>query len=405
MTKSIRGLPLLAGLVLGGAANAAAQRTGAPPRRPTLPASADTNSAQAYNDYGLDQLRSNPRRAAAAFYWASRLDPISAEVVYAYRIALMLDDPERLRGYLRGDPRTLRGPESRRLDSLMQRALTLNPFYHAWLDDILVTEFVTRELGRSLRIDGVEASAPEISYAVNSWLRSRDSGLRPILSYSQGKFRESLDQWADEARQRPRDPMPRAWRARALYLGGNLDSARAELSTALRLARAADADSTRVFYESKSAWEFALGRIFEGLGRLDSAQAAYERTLVEELSYYQAHIRLGMLRLARGDTAAALTELSRAVLVKEDEYLPRITYAAALRLAGRHDSAETHLDRAIELEPWVALPRLLLGLERQARGNNAGAVEAFEAYLARSPRSDPDRATIQSLVETLRRGR
>src|SRR6266566_4940520 len=41
-------------------------------RRPRLSSAADTNDWTAYFDYGVAQLRSDPRRAERAFYWAPR---------------------------------------------------------------------------------------------------------------------------------------------------------------------------------------------------------------------------------------------------------------------------------------------------------------------------------------------
>jgi hypothetical protein len=55
------------------------------PRRPKLPAGADTNSARTYYDFALGQLRSSPDKAADALYWATRLEPMWADAFYARR--------------------------------------------------------------------------------------------------------------------------------------------------------------------------------------------------------------------------------------------------------------------------------------------------------------------------------
>jgi hypothetical protein len=56
----------LAALALSAAPSLGAQK--APPKRPALPAGADTNFAHAYYDRGLEVLEHAPAAAADAFY-------------------------------------------------------------------------------------------------------------------------------------------------------------------------------------------------------------------------------------------------------------------------------------------------------------------------------------------------
>src|SRR6185369_14516804 len=77
----------LAALLAAGAAHAQAA-----PRRPALPAQSDTNDASAYYRLGMSRLSANPREAADAFWWASRLDPHWADPLYARRAALLMSN-------------------------------------------------------------------------------------------------------------------------------------------------------------------------------------------------------------------------------------------------------------------------------------------------------------------------
>ncbi|MGK4301757.1 hypothetical protein, partial [Klebsiella pneumoniae] len=59
------------------------------------------NSADAYMAYGLTKLGLEPDTAAAAFYWASRLDPWRAEPLYARSLAILLAHiPDRAPSYV-----------------------------------------------------------------------------------------------------------------------------------------------------------------------------------------------------------------------------------------------------------------------------------------------------------------
>ena len=46
---------------------------------------ADTNDARSYYQYGVRMIDSKPEESVRAFYWASRIDPSSGEVLYAMR--------------------------------------------------------------------------------------------------------------------------------------------------------------------------------------------------------------------------------------------------------------------------------------------------------------------------------
>jgi hypothetical protein len=66
----------------------------------------------------MEQLDRDPEVAAAAFYWAARLDPTSADAYYGRRCALLLADKWRFQKYIEEDRRTLQSSEVKRIDSL-----------------------------------------------------------------------------------------------------------------------------------------------------------------------------------------------------------------------------------------------------------------------------------------------
>jgi tetratricopeptide (TPR) repeat protein len=385
-------------------ASASAQLREAPPLRPDLPAGADTNSPTVYYDFGVQKLRTDPAVSAAAFYWAGRLNPEAAAYPYARRVALMLTDPRRMLDYFRGDRRVIRSPQVQAMDSLLLRALQMDPFLHPGLDDILLLEWIKADWAQYIRLTGDWADENTMRQIVEevSW---RDPSLAASLANSRGRFTEALDYWGRQARRSRHNARLRVLRARAFYLTGNYDSARTEMQSALDMARRRDADSISFFYESKSAWEYSLGQVLERLGDVTGAREAFERSLIEDLSYYPAHVQLGMLHIGRADTAAALREFERAVISREEEYLPRVTYAYFLANSGRPDSAAVQLRRAIELEPWAAPPRLMLGAVLDRKGDAAGALAAFEGFIAQAPRNDQDLASARARVAQLRTAR
>jgi hypothetical protein len=64
-----------------------AQKSTKIPTRPRLDPGADTNDARSYYQYGVRMLEGKPEESVRAFYWASRIDPSSGEVLYAMSVA------------------------------------------------------------------------------------------------------------------------------------------------------------------------------------------------------------------------------------------------------------------------------------------------------------------------------
>src|SRR5690242_7572572 len=61
------------------------------PARPALGPGQDTNSADAYVALGISQMMDHPKVAAAAFFWATRLDPANGDAWYGRWAARLLD--------------------------------------------------------------------------------------------------------------------------------------------------------------------------------------------------------------------------------------------------------------------------------------------------------------------------
>jgi len=371
------------------------------PPRPRLPRDADTCDAYAYYEQGLALLTEDPHDAAAAFWWAQRLSPATAEPYYAERIALLMDDPSLLRGYVEENARTLASADVRRIDSLQLRALDLDPFFPEQLDAELIVAYFKDIVRADLRAQGADVGESEIDFYVRSAIADADMDTRVWLAFGRGDYREAVDYWGRQERSRRKDAHLRARRAQAYLLLGLPDSALAELDSALAIARRADAERMRYVYDSKARWEYERGRLAELQGRDSAAREAYQRTLVEDLAFEPAHVRLAVVALRVADTAAAIAELQRAVAIDAGEYTSRLTLGALDAARGAADSATAELRRAIEIEPWVALPHLLLAQARETAGDRDGAVAEYRRFLALAARGDPSLDTARQRIAAL----
>jgi len=389
----------------------AAQKTAPVPKRPVLPMSADTNDAAAYYQYGLRMVDSKPDESIRAFYWASQIDPTSGEVLYALRTATLLNmSMSDMESYFDHSDKK-RSPGNLALDSLLYRAYTVNPFLFRNIDGALIKRLIEAEVvDENPGIDRAELNFYLLQYM-------HDVRHEGSMAYSQGRFPEALDFYAQqlktlEAKKKKRKKSYdddaseiHAERARIFYLIGNMDSALTEMTTAMTEMRARDVKETVVLYESKAMYEQALGMIHEHAKHPDQAREAYGQALVEDLSYYAAHSHMAELELAAGDTAGAVTEFDLAIQLQPNDPALRYAYAKALVGARRDGDAASQLLKASALDPYYAPPHLLLARIADAERYTDDAVTQYQQYAATAAKGDPElpiaRARLATLTSTV----
>jgi tetratricopeptide (TPR) repeat protein len=348
-------------LILASALAAAPAHAQPEPERPSLPRGADPNDWEAYFDLGERHFWYRPAQAAAAFYWASRLDPTRAEPLFARWAAYYARNQGTWEQYLRENPETMRNPEVVANESLVTQALHRNPFVHRGLEAALYSR-----MGRRLSVDNVTTA---------------------FLNYGEGDFVQAADGFGRVVRANPTGNLRfRQWRALAFVGAGQLDSAAAELTHLVEALRARDNADVAYYYESKAMQEYALGMLHDARGRPAEARRAWERALEEDLSMYPARAALGGLALRERKSAEAVEHMAQAVELAPDDAVMHYGLGNALMAANRRDEAIAAYQRAVQLEPHWSLPYMRLGVAFDNAQKPAEAVAAYRAFLQRAPR-------------------
>ena len=385
-----------------------AQKAVPEPTRPHLDPGADTNDAGAYYRYGARMIESKPEESSRAFYWASKLDPASAEALYAMRTAaLMRLSSSDLYDYYDYWAKK-RKPQYLALDSLLYRAYAINPFLYRNLDRSLNR----RTLEADYKNDHPDADAASLNVAILEYMH--DQRHSAWASYAQGRLPEALDAYAKELKELERTKNKRnkrdheddastihAERSRIFYLLGNMDSAFTEMTAAMAGQRERDAKETVILYESKAVYEQSLGMIQEKAQHPDLAREAYAHALEEDLSYFSAHMKMASLQLGQGDTASAVTEIDLAVQLQPNDPALRYDYAVVLVQARRDADAVNQLMKSIAIDPYYAAPRLLLARIADAEQYTDDAVREYKEYVALAPKSDPQAEAARSRLTAL----
>ncbi len=369
------------------------------PKRPRLPEYADTNNARAYHVFGDMQLMRDPKQAADAYYWATRLNPMSAESYYNRRIALLLANPRRLAQYWRGVRSVVQSSEMQFIDSLYWRSLMINPA----LPQRHHRELMLAVVRTNIESGGGQISPGELDFAFRQYLAEaiRADELRASMAQSDGNNTRALDLYASAARQNPKDADIRISRGRLFLQIGKADSAVAELTQALDLLQKQDKKEFIAYYNSKAMLQTSIGLAHQQLGDAAAAKEAFSRALQEDLAYYPAHVNLGFLALDQKDTTTAITELDLAVQLRADDGALRDQYGFVLLQAGKPDAALEQFKKAAELEPFYALPHRHIGEAYEKASDTKSAVEAYRLFLARSWREDPNREAVEKRLAAL----
>lgn len=326
ITRSVGALLLVA--CLTAAIPAHAQQKKAPPR-PRLQQPLDAKDWRGYYKCGLQA--EDERDAKACFYWASRLDAAAAEPYFAAWLV-----------------------SGARNDSLLAMALERDPFmHHSRVVVITEAKYGIFSSAKSkgwtaLRAGNYARAATELTQAI------------------------ALDSTLIEER----------WGlAIAQYYRKQYDSAALAIPPLIRLLRARSDKKVEIAYNAVDQLEYMQAVAWKQAGQLDSARAAAERALSENLSRYRAHALLAEIARQAGDSAGAEQEWMLAGELAPDDLSFRHEYARYLLMTARYEAAEKELRRILSIDPEYVNVHYDLAIAIDRQGRKADAIAQYQAYL------------------------
>jgi Tfp pilus assembly protein PilF len=346
-----------------------------PPRRPKLPADADTNDAQAYYDYGV-QPNVDWKKTHDADYWAWRLEPYDTGYLYAMYLALWYRQPAQWREeHDAGASYVVKSKEARQIDSVFTELLMRDPFPHLRYSCLFDEE-----------LD-----------------RDQDKVYVGLVHYQYHCYDQANAAFGKALTKDPSLLFLHMYRARGFFYRQHYDSTAVVLNILLDSLRARDLAYLTQTYNSKAMLEYMVGIAETRRRNWDGARVALGRALTEDLAFYPAHAALARLELNLNNPTAAITEYELAVGLKGDDGVLRHEYGYALLENDRDADAETQLREAIRLEPYWALPHFNLAVALASQGKRELAVSEYEAFIARCPkRLGSQAADARSRIERLR---
>jgi tetratricopeptide (TPR) repeat protein len=367
MSEQGRVARLICAIMFALAASPLGAQTRDAPKRPKLDANADTNDWESYYEYGARHLRRSPRYSLDAFYWASRLAPWSADPLFAQWVAFHMRDVPRFQRYLDDDQKVLTAPDVQQSDSLVRLAFLRNPFVH-------------RAMAMAL-FDALPGT----------W--GGDVLSRAWLAYANQKVERATELFGRAISEKP-DKLYHLRHVRAVLFVSQkqYDSALAEITALLDQTRRLDEKELVRVYESKAFYEYAVARLELARGNSKAAREAFERALIEDLTYGPAHVWLATLSEADGNTGSAMGSYAQAVELTPSDAIYRYQYAVALMKGNRMQDGLEQINQAIGLEPYFADSYVFKATAHEQLGQPDSARVAYRTFLDRAARNAQNRA-------------
>ena len=339
---------------------------------------ADPNDALSYYHLGDSVRRTLPRLADRAFHWAARLDPTFADAYFARWALLRRDFPWRempdgsIRRIFAVQPNA-----AQMTDSLLAIAIAYSPFLEGTIN------------------------VPQWIIGLSERTASQDPAVAGMRAYGRGDYRKAVAEWGKELKKEPKSAMLHIPRAYAWVRLDEADSAIGDLTQLVQRLEIVERDSAVTPYFSKEFLYYAIGMLHAGKERFPEARAAFEHSLLENLGFYMAHVRLSGVVMMFHDTTTALTELETAMLIRPDDPLVLVYHGSLLLGTGRVADAERQFRAALRADSDYALPHVFLGLAAEKRHDTSSASAEYTDYLSRSPRSATERAWVKSRLGNL----
>ena len=210
-----------------------------------------------------------------------------------------------------------------------------------------------------------------------------------IALIAQGRNEEAIERYRRVVELRPKDPAARRALSMAYKTLGRVEEAYAALEEA--------------FKRDPACNELALAMKRQRAGELDQAAHICREVLHRDPANIDATRLLGMLAAELGNRELAIESLRNSVKQEPRVFGAYIELARELMEADATEECQEVLQKAIKLQPELALPRAMLGIVNNQAGRFEAAAEAFKTALERQPDHSMSLAGLGHALKTIGR--
>lgn len=370
----------------------------------------DTNDARTYYDAGVAALGTDPAGAAAAFYWASRINPAWAEPYFGrwYTLTQAAQETAVLKKNTKEHKNDPLVPDTtlKRLDSLVILADIHDPFFdeRLALDQASANVHGELALANSIRNKAIMDYNDERMRA--GWVPLM--GVHDLTmehtwygSYVDRHFDSAAADLARLIKKHPDAIQLYIYRAKAQYYQKLFDSAAATLSMAVSQIEKRDTTKLLPAYISRDMLTYSIAMANQQAHHDSAARANFQLVVTQNLGFHMAHLHLASQALDKHDTATAINEANIAAQIRPDDPVVQLFLGYALINAGHMSDGIDHLRQATTVDPYYSLPYYYLGQALEQAGNDTAAVSAYKGYLAHAARNESMRKNAEDGIAML----
>lgn len=360
----------------------------------------DTNDAQTYYDAGVGALNGDPAGAAAAFYWASRINPAWAEPYFGRWFALTQAAEQtavlkKLDKKKYKDLVTVPDTTLKHLDSLVILADIHDPFF----DEKLALDVASTNAHGELALYNQLRNKAVNEYNQKQISEDPEDAMPLMIhdvkmehtwegAYADRHFDSAAADLAKLIKKHPDAIQLYVYRAKAQYYQKQFDSAAATLGAAVAQIEKRDTSKVLPVYVSREMMTYMIAMANAQAHHDSAAKATFQLVVTQNLGFHMAHLHLASQALDKHDTATAINEAQISAQIRPDDPVVQLFLGYALVNAGHLSDGIDHLRQATAVDPYYSLPYYYLGQALEQSGNDTAAVTAYKGYLTHAARNE-----------------
>ncbi|MHC4501140.1 MAG: tetratricopeptide repeat protein [Planctomycetota bacterium] len=144
-----------------------------------------------------------------------------------------------------------------------------------------------------------------------------------------------------------------------------------------------------------------MGGVLDAKGETDKAMTHYEEVLKAAPTHRHARLRMASILIAKGQPAEAIIHCKEILQRDPNDPLAHVNLAIALEMQGNLDDAIAHYKKALDQEPDYLMAHTNLGAALGKQGKFVEAVPHFRQVLLINPDSAPAHYNLAVALDSL----
>lgn len=333
----------------------------------------DPNNAVSHYNLGLAHLsQDNYDDALSCFYNCIERDPMFGLAHFAIYCTEYKKDKQLYRESLKDDPAEQYLTKIDSVQNHFQKAFFYDPFFDWSLMTILME---SKEHSADLYTQELLDLIYEIYY----------DGFEAFFL---GKYETAIEKLNFQIKMLPQFHLARFFRGLAYSQIKDYDASINDFTVLIDSLESYNKNKILPIYLETSELYYLVGNAYKLKGDLTNAQTAFQKILLQDMSYYMAHVQLAWIYEQKKDLRRAIRELDAALYVDPDNPVLHYNKAVYLSATGNIPGSIKEYTRATELNKYAYKAYFNLGLLYEYQKEYQDALKSFSKFMEYVPQNE-----------------